>query len=624
MTTRGASEENTFEMLAASRKTCVLVTREQAIETLNSMGDEIALDFETTSLHPRNGRVRLTSIRNASAHILIDHDLCGPLENFVPLLGGKIIWVFMSKFESKWLDAAKAKIGDVGSETWLRVRDVDHLAKAVIGGHRSSLAIMAKRDLKILLDKTEQNSNWGDPRLSDTQLDYAGFDSYVTWELVKHWQDRASPVQDAAAEKIFDYCVRGTTECEETGLELDRDLHAETVDVWKMKYATFERYLRKLTPESAIANLNSDLQIGKYLAGILPSEVIEQWPRTEKTKRMQFEGAYIRSISRQFNYPFSRWLAALAGYKFYGKYLSTYGDKLLDISELTGEIHSRFNIGLAKPGRYSSSKENLQNIPRKPVVRRAFATSDPERRLMCLADYKGVEVRALSEVVGDDQLRHDCVYGDVHSASCAAIYDYDYEWVMEVIASKGEGKHGNSYGIVKERRSKAKIFTFRLLYGAGVISLSDVLKCTTAEAEAALEAWASRYPKAFNYRNIIFEQMMETNGVITIWDGRTVFVHKDERTIPVAANYGVQGVAASVMCRAVGRVHRQFIDNDIPAWLAAPVHDELLCYSETRFAEEAMEAQLAGMTDAWLDIFPGTTTDHLLDWAIGTSWADKP
>ena len=99
---------------------------------------------------------------------------------------------------------------------------------------------------------------------------------------------------------------------------------------------------------------------------------------------------------------------------------------------------------------------------------------------------------------------------------------------------------------------------------------------------------------------------------------------RDDRTIPVAANYGVQGAAASVMYRAMYQVHRHFYEADIIAWVAATVHDEMLSYAEVEFAEQAMDLQIKGMTEAWLDIFPGTNADNLVDYAIGRDWGAKP
>ena len=117
---------------------------------------------------------------------------------------------------------------------------------------------------------------------------------------------------------------------------------------------------------------------------------------------------------------------------------------------------------------------------------------------------------------------------------------------------------------------------------------------------------------------------MNYDGFLPICDGRTVYVPKADRTLPVAANYPVQGAAASVMYRAIYHTRREFIKTDIDARLAATVHDELLCYADKSVADEALAGLLRGMNQGWLDIFPDTSIDNLLEFAIGTSWADKP
>jgi DNA polymerase I-like protein with 3'-5' exonuclease and polymerase domains len=583
--------------------------------------DEVALDFETTALHPRHGEIRLTSLCCDDFNVIIDHFISGPFTNLLPSLRGKRLWVYNAKFETVWIDWF---CKDWAYDDLLDICDVDFLAKAKLGGYPSSLAKMATRDLKCYMKKEQQSSDWVRPELLKEQLDYAAFDSFVTWLLYLKWDRELTDEQFNAALFVFNDSVRGTVECEQTGLELDIEYHEDTVALWRRKQATFERYLRKFTQEDQIKNLRSDKQIGDYLETILDPKALVSWPRAEKKKQMQFESKYLRSVSRQFPYPFSRWLAALAGYKYYNKYLSTYGDNLLNSAVLSGKIHSRFNIGQAATGRYSSSSHNLQNIPRKSVVRKAFCTLNEGKFKMCLADYKGIEIRVLAEITGDEQLRHDVIYGDVHAASCAQIYGHDYEYVREVLASEGRGRYANIYSIIKEQRSKAKGFTFQLLYGAGAGALSDVLRCSFEEAVEAIEKWAERYSAAYKYRNVMYDHMMLNDGFLPIYDGRTVYVFKDERTIPVAANYGIQGAAASVMYRSVYHTHRNFYEQDIPAWLAATVHDEMLSYAETNAAEEAMEAQIDGMISAWLDIFPNSNTDNLTDWAIGNSWAAKP
>lgn len=614
------SYERTDAMFQRSCESYRLVSIDEAIALIDG-ADEFALDFETTALSPNHGEIRITSICNDDFHFIIDHKISGPFKALIPSLRGKRLWVYNAKFESRWIDH---HCKGWAYDDLIDICDVDFLAKAKLGGYPSSLAYMAGRDLGIIVNKDQQNSDWAADYLSDDQLNYAAFDSYVTWELFKKWDDELTDEQFDAALFVFNDAVRGTCEAEDTGLYLNSEYHEITVQLWETKRDTFERYLRKYTPESIINNLRSDKQIGTYLAQILDEATVNAWPKTAKTKQMQFEGKYLRSVSRQFSYPFNRWLAALAGFKYYNKYLSTYGDNLLNSAARAGKIHSRFNIGQAATGRYSSSSHNLQNIPRKTVVRRAFYSPDIGEMLMCLADYKGIEIRVLAEISGDETLRNDAIYSDVHAASASAIYGHDLDYVMEVLKSEGAGRYANIYPLIKEQRSKAKGFTFQLLYGAGAAALSDVLRCTFDEAVEAVGAWAQRYPKAYNYRNVIYDHMINNDGLLPVWDGRTVRVHRDDRTIPVAANYGVQGAAASVMYRCMYRVQRRFSRADLPAWLAATVHDELLSYAETEYAEEAMEEQIKGMEEAWLDIFPNTNTDNLVDYAIGETWAAKP
>lgn len=609
-----AFEDRTEEHFARSRSRCVLVkTKAEALRLLAGM-NEFALDFETTSLVPQSGTVRLTTICNDDHHFIIDHMFCGSIEDYIEALVGKTIWVFNAKFEQKWIDY-------YDPDERIQVNDVDFLKKAKRGGMPNKLAWIAK-DIGVVMDKEEQNSDWSRPVLTKGQYDYAGFDGHVTWEVKKHWYNQLDEGQ-LYGFKVFNDAVRATIECEDTGLYLDYGYHAALVHLWERKQATFLRYIRKWTPESVIANIGSDVQLGKFLERELHPDTIAAWPRTGKTNRMQMENSYLRAVARKLPYPMSRWMAAIVGFRYYKKYLSTYGDTLLTKQAMTGKITSRFNIAQATTGRYSSSNSNLQNIPRKPVVRRAFRSPPAGDETMVLADYSGIEVRVLAELSQDKQLLEDAIYGDVHAAGAAQIYHEDYDTVRKLLDKTSDIFKHSLYPIWKDRRSKAKVFTFRLTYGAGAGALSDSLRCTIDEAYDAIKAWANRYPRAYHYRDKMFD-IMNSTGYLPVTDGRTIYVFKSDRTLPVAANYPIQGAAASVMYRALYHVRRRFMEHGLDAFLAATVHDEILTYSKRHCAEAVLEQQLAGMRDGWLDIFPGTNTDNLSDFAIGDTWAEKP
>lgn len=624
--------DRTEEHFARSKERCFLVRTKDEARSLLSGISEAALDFETTALSPLDGDIRLTSICNDDVHFIIDHYFLGHFEEYVDLIAdpNKIWWVYNAKFETKWVDQYD------DSESF-QAYDVDFAKKAKKGGMPSKLAWMAK-DLGVIMAKDEQASNWSNPRLTQGQLNYAGFDSHVTWEIKKYWWDNELTEDHKRGFHVFNDSVRSTIECETTGLVVDDLYHEELVKLWEIKHETFRRYIRKWTPESKINNINSDKQLGDFLENELSDALLAVWPRTSKKKQLQLESKYLRGVARRLPYPMSRWMAALVGYKYYSKYLSTYGQKLIDHQRYQGKVTSRFNIAQAATGRYSSSAENLQNIPRKIVVRRSFSIAKKHRLLgdpkditvptyrdllMCLADYSGIEVRVLAELSQDENLLHDAIYGDVHSASACQIFGHEPEYFAEVLASKGSGSFANVYPIFKEQRSISKGFTFQLTYGAGPGALSDVLRCTFDEAVEAIGKWAERYPDAYNYRNLMFTEM-ENTGYLPVVDGRTIYVWKQDRSMPVAANYPIQGAAASVMYRAMYRVRERFIKCNLDAYLAATVHDELLSYAHRSHADDAMSQQIKGMEEGWLDIFPGTSTDNLIDFAIGTNWSAKP
>ena len=148
------------------------------------------------------------------------------------------------------------------------------------------------------------------------------------------------------------------------------------------------------------------------------------------------------------------------------------------------------------------------------------------------------------------------------------------------------------------------------------------MRTTEEKAAEAFNAWAARYPKAFNYRQVMFENLTRT-GFIPVADGRTIYVRKDDRSLPVAANYGIQGAAASVMYRAMYHVRRLLQQSDIICRICVTVHDEIILKCRKQYAEAAKLILQNGMSLGWLDVFPGTSTDNLADAGIGLAWSDK-
>lgn len=597
------SKDRLFEVIAAIQQTAM----------------PHALDFETTSLRPETGVVRITSIYGPAGYFVIDHFKSEPFSRCAADIANAAAYaVFNRGFEQKWFDAHAYGLG--------QLYDIQYLRKAKYGGAPAgTLAAQAKTDLDILLVKEEQNSDWGRPELTPAQYAYAGRDAEVTYKDFVRWVEELTP-QQWGGYTVMNDAVPAVMECEATGIPLDSKYHRKLVDLWTRKRDVAERYLRRFATREHIANLNSRQQIGAFLKEhVLTEQDYQNWPKTEKAKQMDLSRDILRQTSYRSQYPVSRWLAALMVYNYYMKLLSTYGDTLLNEQYKYGKVKYRLNIAAAITGRMSSSSINIQNIPKSPVIRRSFV-ADPAfptggvgaKHCLVMADYSSVEVRVLAAISGDVALMHECIYGDVHSSSAA---DRLRVPSTEFIAIYKDKKHPLQPQY-KALRGKAKAITFSVCYGSGISNLALGLKCTDEEAAKAMEGWALRYPKAFAFRQVMFEKLTNT-GFLGMADGRSVFVFKSDRTLPKASNYGIQGSAASVMYRALYHTRLLLDDSGIACKMAATVFDEIILRSQIACSKKAAEILGVGMTQGWLDVFPGTDTTNLFDADIGFSWADK-
>jgi DNA polymerase I-like protein with 3'-5' exonuclease and polymerase domains len=591
----------------------LVTNKKRAKKILKSFTPEgkYAIDFETTALHPRDGEVRITTIWNDEEAYVFDHFECGSFESLVKLMTKHATFIcFHIVFEGLWFD-------------WfvpdrVKLWDVAIMRKSVQGGGGYSLAMMAKWDLKVTMNKSEQASDWSAETLTPSQYTYAAYDGYVTWELFKMWRDKMTEGHWNGFH-IINSAWRANIEMQGTALFLDVNYHQKNIDIWRLKRDTAQRYFERYTPKSTIPNIASNKQMSNFLKAELNPEVIANWPTTPKSGDLQLERQIVTAAARRLPAPMNRWLAAFIVVRYYSKYLSTYGDTMVNSQNLQGKLSTKFNMAQAITCRYSSSAHNLQNIPRKPYIRKAFTVRPDRYEHMVLADYSGVEVRVIAEIAQDKQLLRDTVYGNVHASGAAIAQKIDEGYFLDVLNDKNDPKSA----LFKNYRQHAKIGTFRLIYGAGTSAVADSMNMGDKEAAEFVDGWAEKYKRAYNYRFDIMSDMTRT-GYIKVCDGRTIYVRKADRQLPIAANYPVQAGAASVMYAAVRRVRDLFVERDLDANVAACVHDEIITYAHKTHSDDALECLELGMEQGWLDVFPNTSVDNLVESAIGFNWAAKP
>ena len=594
----------------------LITTRAALRRALHKCETPTALDFETTSLRPVDGRVRLAQLRNDEVRCIIDFDqIDGGFAACAALFVPHGPWVvFNSGFEMRWFIAAGATP---------EIIDVGHLRRARMGGGRFSLADMVRWDLDQVLAKDEQVSNWGAPELSASQLEYAIRDADVTFELWQYWKEKTTAAHDRAAQ-ILDDMTLGVIEMEEAGMLLDRRAHKDLVRRWCEIRDELAVQVRALIPETEVANLNSNPQFSDFFARIFPDRVLSVWPKTEKTNQLEISGEALAKMAGLFpGTPVEAALDALSRYRKIQKYISSFGDTVIDTAARSpdGRVRARFNVGAARTCRFSSSGPNLQQVPRdkklfaddedQTRVRKSFIA--PAGSLLVSYDYSAIEMRVLALLSGDDQLLEDVVFGDVHSEVAAVIAGH---------------KIDKKTPAGKAARSAAKGVSFGIIYGSAAAGLSITMRTPIEKAQTYIDFWANRYKRAFAYRFEMQEQAQAT-GYLTMCDGGTIYLGKRNADLPKCANYPVQRAALSVMARAITR-HKATLDrlrgsgelDPKRTLLLATIHDALIDEALETQAEIVKRAMAEDMTAAYVDFFPGAPTENLIEGGVGPNWAD--
>lgn len=587
------------------------ITSYQSLKSICRQCAEVgptALDFETTSLSPRDGRVRLVSLCNKKVKCVVDFDAIGGGFRNCAKLFSKGKWVvFNVGFEARWFLDAKQQP---------ELLDVGNLRRAIIGGGSFSLANLVQWDLKKEMSKEQQASNWAAPTLSQEQLDYAYKDAELTYELWKHWEAEADEGRWAGFRLLNDM-HQAVIEMEDAGMLVDKQTHRKLIELWHQEKQNRVKAIRELVTQAEVSNINSDSQWSDYFAKTMPEKFLRGWTKTEKTGQLSMTTETLKRLAGMVpGTPLETFFDALSEYKTINKYINSFGENIINAANLNGgRIQARFNIGYARTCRFSSSGPNLQQIPRDKEllgkatsVRRSFVAG-VGRKLVSL-DYSGIELRVLALLSNDEQLLDDVVNGDVHSE------------VASVMAGR---KIDKSKPADKALRSKAKGVSFGIIYGSGANGLSATMRVPTDKAQDYIDYWSTRYAKAFNYRFKMMDEAAKTRFIRMV-DGGTIYMGKNP-DLPKCANYPVQRAALSIMARALIRHRASLVDERAAGGqrmsrMLATIHDAIIDEASSRDAANLLEIMHNDMVEGYLDVFPGTPTHNLVEGGFGDNWGE--
>ncbi|WP_067094576.1 DNA polymerase I [Marinomonas atlantica] len=344
---------------------------------------------------------------------------------------------------------------------------------------------------------------------------------------------------------------------EQTGALIDPELlHAQSSEI-AAKLQEIEIKAHEEAGESF--NLSSPKQLQVILFEKQGLPVIKKTPKGQPSTAEPI----LQELAEQYELP-----RLIMEHRSLAKLKSTYTDKLPEMIQKTGRIHTSYHQAVTATGRLSSTDPNLQNIPIRTTegrrIRQAFVA--PEGYKLVAADYSQIELRIMAHLSQDrgllDAFANDL---DVHKATAAEVFDTTAEEVTT------------------EQRRRAKAINFGLIYGMSAFGLAKQLGIGRPEAQKYVQRYFERYPGVRTYMDNTRENAKEQGYVETIF-GRRLYLPEikaknammrqaAERT---AINAPMQGSAADIIKRAMINMHQWLADTDLDVKMIMQVHDELI------------------------------------------------
>ncbi|MCP4213501.1 MAG: DNA polymerase I [bacterium] len=381
-------------------------------------------------------------------------------------------------------------------------------------------------------------------------------DSNVSLQLIKN-MDRQIDTGDLRTlyDTIEMPLVKVLTDMEYAGVRVDVAFLEQATKQFKEKIREIEEEIFELA--GCRFNLNSSQQLGELLFEKMQMPVKK---RTKVTKSFSTDNEVLMELR---SYPI---VAKVIDYRSYNKILSTYLEGLMETVDKSGRVHTSYNQTVTATGRLSSSNPNLQNIPVGETggvnVRDAFGASEGKRLLA--ADYSQVELRVMAHFSKDKNLVE------------AFANDFD---IHQHTADKVFGK--DLFLSARERRKRAKIINFSVLYGSGAFSLSKELGVSFKEAKSFIEMYFEKYVGVKDFMEDVIARAEEDPEVKTISGRRRKIpeITSSNRNVKengnrMAINTTIQGSAADIIKIAMLNIHEKL--KGLESTLIMQVHDELV------------------------------------------------
>jgi len=395
----------------------------------------------------------------------------------------------------------------------------------------------------------------------EQQTQYAAEDADITFQLAQLFR----PELEAAGNKslfqdIEVPLLKVLASMELQGIRLDVPFLKSLSKDLDSDILVLEKSIYEAAGETF--NIASPKQLGDVLF-----EKLKLIEKPKKTKTGQFSTAEEVLSYLAKDHPI---IKDVLEYRGLAKLKSTYVDALpLQVSEVTGRVHTDYMQTVAATGRLSSNNPNLQNIPirteRGRQIRKAFIPRDSDHLLLA-ADYSQIELRIIAALSEEDNMLAAFRQGaDIHAATASKVFGVPLD------------------AVTREQRSHAKTVNFGIIYGVSAFGLSNQTDLSRSEAKALIDTYYESYPKLKAYMNQQVNFARENGYVETVMGRRRYLKDINANNAIVrgaaernAVNAPIQGSAADIIKLAMIDIQKRLETQGFQTKMLLQVHDELV------------------------------------------------
>lgn len=551
----------------------------------------------SAGLIPQYSRVRLLQIFTGRTAFVFDMNYL-PYELFTEFLNTKAFVGHNSLFDLQFLlKDFKANNINIGC-TLLASKLIFHACSHTDEGLSASLRNLVNIAFKTDLKKEAQHSDFSELELTWEQVEYAALDAITVLLLANRLAPKLNRLGMSKVYNLYKAAQHPLAKMQLNGIGFNEKEHLKLVDEWKVKAEQAEKELLEKTKLDKITITT----MGKWLEENLPTNILEVWPRSEVTQKLQTNAdAFVLFSYLDIVKPFTKFQKSSKLYQSFGDGLSR------SINKVTGRIHPRYNIAGARTGRLSCTNPNLQQSPKDQAFRELFIPS--KDCVFVLADYSQIEVRVVAEVSGDKEMLQVYETGK-------DIYRHTASQLNKVPEEK----------VTKEQRQGAKALCLGLLYGLGAKKFGFYAKknygvdVSEEESVKAVKDYRRLYSGLRAWQNAQTKSVETTDFIVETALGKKRKLDP-EHSFGASLNTPIQGSAAEILLCALVRLEQY--SKIYPFSFIANIHDEIILECLPKHAKKIKAVLEKAMNDAFRDVFPNArATKNLVDAHIGNSWAN--